>query len=391
MATAKFYVGTLAKYKALEQKDANGLYFIEDAGRIYRGENDMTSDVFYVESVPQDLKENKIAVVKVTANGKTMHDVYVGDANGKPVKAVPGSVDDKAAFDDSATFGAYVPTVSAVKGYVDDTTAAAVSKANKAFVKAEYADGNLKFTPADGSTATDVELTGIAHNIAWDSDAYKLTVHTFGTDDLEINIPKDFFLQSGEYVANHTFNDETTGPAIHLVINIADGGTETKKDIYIPVKELVDVYTGGATDTVKVSVSAGNVVTADVVFQNDGSDGDKILVKSTKGIGYATKTVTDIVSAIETEVQDRKTEDNTITGNLNAEIQNRTQAVSDETKARAEADTQIRTDFAAADTQIKADFAAADDAVRGEFAAADTKLKSDLEKAIEDGLTWNEL
>ena len=44
MATVKFSVGTLAKYKALEAKDANTLYFIEDAGKIFKGDKELASD-----------------------------------------------------------------------------------------------------------------------------------------------------------------------------------------------------------------------------------------------------------------------------------------------------------------------------------------------------------
>lgn len=305
MAQVKFYTATAAKYKALQTKDENALYIVTDAGAIYKGSHNVTSDVSVSEVVPQSLTEGKVQFVKVTANDKVMYDVYVGGAGNTVVKALPGSVDDKAAFADAATFGTYVPTVAAVKGFVEDSIATTTSFANKALIDAKYDNGTLTFNHAGGSAATTAQLTGVAHNITWDANAYKLTVKNFGSEDIEINIPKDFFLQDGKFEPEHKFTpaegDPYTSPAIVLTVNIQNGATSTAKEIAIPVKDLVDTYTVGSTDTVTLSMDAKHNITASVKVSG-GADTDKILVKTANGLGAATKSVSDIESDIDSKV-----------------------------------------------------------------------------------------
>ena len=311
MAQVKFFTATKAKYDALVTKDENALYIVTDAGAIYKGSHNVTSDVSVAEVAPQSLTEGKVQFVKVTANGKVMYDVYVGGKGNTVIKAMPGSVDDKAAFGDAATFGAYVPTVAAVKGFVEDSLKNVTANANKALIDATYSNGTLTFEHADGSAAATATLTGVAHNITWDADAYKLTVKNFGSDDVEINIPKDFFLQDGKFEPEHQFTPETgdpyTSPAIVLTVNIQNGETATAKEIAIPVKDLVDTYTVGSTDTVTLSMDAKHNITA-AVKVTGGADTDKILVKTAAGIGQATKSVSDIEADIDTKVNTAKTE-----------------------------------------------------------------------------------
>lgn len=309
MATVKFSVGTLAKYKALQAKDANTLYFIEDAGKIFKGDKELASDTQVLAAAPQTLIEGKVAFVKVESNGKTMYDVYVGTAGDVAVKAAAGNVDDKSAFANTAAFGAYTPTVEAVKGFVEDSLKNVTANANKALIDAAYANGALTFNHADGSEATTAQLTGVAHDISWDAEAYKLTVKNFGAQDVEINIPKDFFLQDGKFEPEHTFDagteTEYKSPAIVLTVNIQNGDEASSKEIAIPVKDLVDTYTVGSTDTVTLSMNSKHNITA-AVKVTGGADTDKILVKTAAGIGTATKSVNDIESDIDSKVAKAK-------------------------------------------------------------------------------------
>ena len=311
MAQVKFFTATKAKYDALVTKDENALYIVTDAGAIYKGSHNVTSDVSVAEVVPQALTEGKVQFVKVTADSKVMYDVYVGGKGNTVIKAMPGSVDDKAAFGDAATFGAYVPTVAAVKGFVEDSLKNVTANANKALIDATYDNGTLTFNHADGSAASTATLTGVAHDISWDPNAYKLTVKNFGAEDVEINIPKDFFLQDGKFEPEHKFTPATgdpyTSPAIVLTVNIQNGETATAKEIAIPVKDLVDTYTVGSTDTVTLSMDAKHNITAAVKVA-DGADTDKILVKTAKGLGQATKSVSDIEADITSAVNAAKTE-----------------------------------------------------------------------------------
>ena len=305
MAQVKFFTATKAKYEALETKDENALYIVTDAGAIYKGSHNVTSDVSVAEVVPQTLTEGKVQFVKVTAGSKVMYDVYVGGRGNTVIKAMPGSVDDKAAFGDAATFGAYVPTVAAVKGFVEDSLKTVTANANKALIDATYDNGTLTFNHANGSAASTATLTGVTHDISWDPAAYKLTVKNFGSDDVEINIPKDFF------EPNHQFTpvdgEPYTSPAIVLTVNIQNGETATAKEIAIPVKDLVDTYTVGSTDTVTLSMDAKHNITAAVKVA-DGTDTDKILVKTAKGLGQATKSVSDIEADITSAVNAAKDE-----------------------------------------------------------------------------------
>ena len=271
MATVKFFAGTLEQYSGLSAKDANSLYIIEDVGRIYKGDKNVTSDTSLVTSVPDTLQADKVAIVQVSASGQIMYDIYVGNASNVPVKVQPGVVSDATDFDNDSTFGSYTATVSAIKTFVNKAVQEATSGASAAFIDASFSDGTLTFTPADSSGNKNVELTNVAHGIQWDADQFKLTIPQYGVEeDVVINIPKDFFLQSGEYIEDHEFTPDEGepyhSPAIHLVVNVQGGEEGTKQDIYIPVKDLVDTYTVASTDTVTLTLSPQHQISAQVKF-----------------------------------------------------------------------------------------------------------------------------
>ena len=318
MATVKFFAGTLEQYTSLAAKDANSLYIIEDVGRIYKGDKNVTSDTSLVTSVPDTLQADKVAIVQVSASGQTMYDIYVGNASNVPVKVQPGVVSDFNDFDNEGTFGSYTATVSAIKAFVNKAVQSATSGTSKAFIDASFADGTLTFTPADSSGNKTVELTNVAHGIQWDSSQFKLTIPQYGVEeDVVINIPKDFFLQSGEYIEDHEFQPDGEGepyhsPAIHLVVNIQGGEAGTKKDIYIPVKDLVDTYTVASTDTVTLTLSPQHQISAQVKFDTTTvqSGDEHILVKTATGIAETTKSLNDIAGDISTAVNAAKGEIN---------------------------------------------------------------------------------
>ena len=321
MATVKFFAGTLEQYNGLAAKDANSLYIIEDAGRIYKGDKNVTGDTSLVTSVPDSLAPDKVAVVKITAGTQTVYDIYVGDSSSVPVKVHPGVITDGSLFADDSTYGSYTATVSAIKTFVNNALTGVTGNANKAFINASFADGTLTFEPASESeTDTNVELTGVAHGITWDSQQFKLTIPQYGEEaNLEINILKDFFLQEGEYVEDYEFTpvegEPYHSPAILLTVNIQNGEEGTEKVIAIPVKDLVDTYTVGSTDTVTLNMDGSHNITAAVKFDTTTSQtGDEhILVKTATGIAETTKSLNDIASDISTAVEAAKEE---IQGNL---------------------------------------------------------------------------
>lgn len=317
MATVKFFAGTLEQYTGLGVKDTNSLYIIEDVGRIYKGDKNVTSDTSLVTSVPDTLQADKVAIVQVSASGQTMYDIYVGNASNVPVKVQPGVVSDATDFDNDSTFGSYTATVSAIKTFVNKAVQEATSGASAAFINASFSDGTLTFVPADSSGNKTVELTNVAHGIQWDAAQFKLTIPQYGVEeDVVINIPKDFFLQSGEYIEDHEFTPDEGepyhSPAIHLVVNVQGGEAGTKQDIYIPVKELVDTYTVASTNTVTLTMTPQHEISANVKFDTTTvQTGDEhILVKTATGIAETTKSLNDIAGDISTAVNAAKGEIN---------------------------------------------------------------------------------
>lgn len=81
-----------------------------------------------------------------------------------------------------------------------------------------------------------------------------------------INIPKDFLVKSAELCTVATADVPYTGAEvgdkyIDFTVNTKDDD-ETASHVYLPVKDLVDVYTGADTDTISVTVGNDNSISA---------------------------------------------------------------------------------------------------------------------------------
>ena len=110
------------------------------------------------------------------------------------------------------------------------------------------------------------------------------TISQGGTELGKINIPKDYLVKSGEIKTVTTAGEPYAGAVvgdkyIDFTVNTYDtsAGSGTESHIYIPVKELVDVYTGGNTTTINVSVGSNNQITASI---NTGSVSTELLDSS---------------------------------------------------------------------------------------------------------------
>lgn len=79
----------------------------------------------------------------------------------------------------------------------------------------------------------------------------------------KIDIPNDLVVTSGEIVVNPS--GQAAGTYLKLTIANQD------EPVYINVKDLVDVYTGGTGATVNIAVSDKNVITGTVVSGSIGS------------------------------------------------------------------------------------------------------------------------
>ena len=124
-------------------------------------------------------------------------------------------------------------------------------------VEAGSTADKIKVTTADTtgalSAAEILVGAGSVKNPAYDAETRKITLPILqadgSTQNLEINLGKDMVVKSGSY------NTESQ----EIVLVLTDGS-----EVKIPAASLVDIYTGGETATVAVSVSDGNVITAEV-------------------------------------------------------------------------------------------------------------------------------
>lgn len=96
-----------------------------------------------------------------------------------------------------------------------------------------------------------------------DSTGLVYTLSQGGTEIGKINIPKDMVVQSGSVVKgtfaqDGSFTESTSGKDTALKLVIANSSNV----VYINVKDLASVYTGGTTADITVSISDTNVITA---------------------------------------------------------------------------------------------------------------------------------
>ena len=239
--------GTQAAYDALATKNPNLLYFCTDTGKLYKGGVDFTNDLVAVSTKPSNPVAGKIYVI---ADTDTV-EVYVNNA----WKVLSYPVD---TIIDMNSDDVHVASAKAVYDAIQAAVEGIASAANTVkSVEAGEADASVKITKGDGTT-TEVVVPGVAKAPIWDSASRKLTIPVSNGDDVVVNIGKDIFLDS---TAQNGYNEETQ--TIDLYLNDGTEGSEPTK-ISIPTASLVDIYTGGTTQTATASVSDANVVTVNV-------------------------------------------------------------------------------------------------------------------------------
>lgn len=127
MALVKFVAGTAASYAALQPKDADTLYFITDAHRIYKGDVQMSGDVYSVVGTFPTVGDAVAGTVYVQSSDGAVS--YFNGTSYQPiVKASANTIDgagDNNHFPTTAAVVAYVTNaigdldVSALEGRVD--------------------------------------------------------------------------------------------------------------------------------------------------------------------------------------------------------------------------------------------------------------------------------
>lgn len=263
MAKVNFISTTLAKYTGLTSRDSNSLYFIEDAKRIYKGDIDVTESLKVVttfDSTPgSDILEGKLYV------NATTFEVRIKNGSSWVI-LLPGYISTSEQFVDANS--SKFATIGATKAYITKTISDITG--GTAFVKGiTYDDTTGKLMVDKGEeTATEVQLTGIAHDPTYDATQLKLTIPVVGGTDIVVDIPKDKFVTAG------TYNTETQN--IELTI---DGQTEK---VIIPAAALVDTYVADNTGkNIQVTVSDDNKISASLTI--DPTSGNALVYNPTKG------------------------------------------------------------------------------------------------------------
>ena len=264
MATnnVRFFVGTLAKYKALENIDPLALYFLtdEETGRVYlyKGEQLYASDA--LASAIADgwmSKEDKVNLDNLVSNAITGlipidGSIVVSDGNkiGVALSAEAGNIlslkDDGLYVDASGSIN--VPEYSIEKQAVADEGFNATYKLKK-------------------TVGSETSYVGDAINVAIDAVLSSAEFKTV----TEIDSPYEGAIVGDPYI-ELGFNDES------------------KTHLYIPMKGLVDQYTSG--DGIKIE---NNVVSI-----NLGSDTNGLhFVDGTLNLSLATKDSAGAMSAVD--------------------------------------------------------------------------------------------
>lgn len=118
-------------------------------------------------------------------------------------------------------------------------------------LKASSASGKVTFTK--NGTDTDVAVKGVVVDPTYVADTRTLTLPVTKADGTTENVVmalgKDLVVKSGSLDAKKE----------NIVLVLTND-----EEIKIPVKSLVDIYTGGTTNSVVVSVDANNEITAQV-------------------------------------------------------------------------------------------------------------------------------
>lgn len=158
--------------------------------------------------------------------------------------------------------------VTALKSAIGtDSSGNLISVATTAKNAAAAVQGSTTSTVADVESAlSDATTAGkVTLSVATTTEGYLKTyeIKQGNTSLGKIDIPNDLVVTSGEIVVNPS--GQTAGTYLKLTI------ANQTEPVYINVKDLVDVYSGGTGATVNIAVSDKNVITGTVVSGSIGS------------------------------------------------------------------------------------------------------------------------
>lgn len=239
MNEVKFVYGVKSGYDALTVKDNDTLYFLTDTLQLYKGTAEYTKSCKLVSSLPASGQVQ--GVVYIRTSDFTAH-VYNGadfvQITKETVTAIPAAPND-----------ATVPTTKAVADYVAAKVSEVTGGKGVFVTDVTYTAATGTLNVAKGDAPVSTVLAGVVNAPTYDAATRTITLPVFGGDSLVIALGKDAFVQSGAYDADTE--------SIDLVLTSGDKVT-------IPVGSLIDIYTGLATPTANVTVSADNKISVSV-------------------------------------------------------------------------------------------------------------------------------
>ena len=239
MNEVKFLYGTKANYETLQTKDSNTLYFLTDTLQIFRGSEEYTKSTKLVSALPTTGQVQ--GVIYVNTTDFSMH-IYNGAEFIRLNKTYATTISD-ASTDDT------IPTTKAVATYVTNKIADVVGGVGTFVTDVTYAPASGTLSVAKGGEPVNTVLTGVVNKPTYDATTRTITLPVFGQDSLVIALGKDAFVESGSY------NAETE--SIDLVLTSGD-------EVHIPVGSLITIFTGLATPSATVTVSADNKISVNV-------------------------------------------------------------------------------------------------------------------------------
>lgn len=238
---ATFASGLYSNYLAISSKDPQTLYFCSDVQKFFVGAVDYTSAVRVVAARPATpavdvLYYNTTSGIAEVFNGSTW--VPITKVTINAIGAAPTNDE--------------IATAKAVKDYVDakmEVISDVIGGDGLVVdVEAGMSPGTLKVTYGDDSDS-EVTLTGVAHGVTYNSSTLVLTIPMVGGSPLVVNLPKDNFVESGEY-------DPLTE---EIVLTLKD-----ESEVRFAASDLIDIYTSGSgtNDTIQISVNSDNEISA---------------------------------------------------------------------------------------------------------------------------------
>lgn len=254
--------GTLAQYKALAARNADTLYFLTDAKKIMKGDDDYTASVLIADKLPESGQiQGKLYIVGTTGS------VWNGSAWVTVFKqaVIPTIVND-------LTTGGADKTLSAEQGKVlkkqIDTHAGKLAGADAGHVKSggdvEVADGLITVKKIDGTDWSEIKK-GIDNAI--DLKAPKANPTFTGT----VTVPTP---SADNAAANKSYVDSkiAANDSMRFKGTIGTDGTVTALPTAYRVGDTYRVITAGTYAGAKCEV--GDLIIATVTKESDGTNAD---------------------------------------------------------------------------------------------------------------------